>query len=88
VRTTTHKLIHYPTIDEWECFDLVIDPSEMRNIYKEPSAQTVVARLKEELRRVKSEVGDTEDLYLDPKTWPKSTADVQPPSRRRNARRD
>ena len=88
VRTATHKLIHYPTINEWECFDLVIDPSEMRNIYKEPSAQTVVARLKEELRRVKSEAGDTEDLYLDPKTWPKSTADVQPPSRRRNARRE
>jgi arylsulfatase A-like enzyme len=84
VRTATHKLIYYPTIDEWECFDLVLDPSEMRNIYKEPSAQPVIAKLKEELRRVKAEAADTQDLYLDPKTWPKSTADVQPPSRRRS----
>ena len=67
------------------CFDLVIDPSEMHNICKEPAAQAVVAKLKEELARAKKEVGDN-DLYLDPKTWPKGTADVLAPSKRRNAR--
>jgi arylsulfatase A-like enzyme len=88
VRTETHKLIYFPTIKEWECFDLVLDPSEMRNIYNEPTAQTVVGKLKEELARIKKEVGDTEDLYQDPATWPKGTADVQAPSRRRNANRN
>jgi arylsulfatase A-like enzyme len=82
VRTDTHKLIFFPTINEWECFDLILDPSEMRNIYNDPAAQTVVAKLKTELARLKKEVADTEDLYQDPATWPKGTADVQPPSRR------
>ena len=86
IRTATHKLIYYPTIDEWECFDLVIDPGEMHNIYKEPQAQAGVAKLKEQLAQVKKESGDTNDLYLDPKTWPKSTADVLAPSKRRNGR--
>ena len=87
VRTDTHKLIYFPTIKEWECFDLILDPNEMRNIYKEPSAQPIIAKLKTELDRIKNEVGDTEDLYSDPATWPKTTADVQAPSRRRNPNR-
>jgi hypothetical protein len=45
-----------------------------------------VAKLKEELARAKKEVGDTNDLYLDPKAWPKSTADVVAPSKRRAVR--
>lgn len=81
VRTETHKLIYYPTINEWEAFDLVLDPQEMRNIYNEPSAQPVIAKLKEELMRLKKEVADN-DEFADPKTWPKSTADVRPPSQR------
>jgi hypothetical protein len=65
-----------------------MDPGEMHNIYKEPAAQPVVAKLKEELARVKKEAGDTNNLYLDPKTWPKSTADVLAPSKRRGAPRN
>jgi arylsulfatase A-like enzyme len=87
VRTDTHKLIYFPTINQWECFDLVIDPQEMHNIYNEPTAQPVVAKLKDELTRLKKEVRDAEDKYADSATWPKSTADVLAPSKRRNAQR-
>jgi arylsulfatase A-like enzyme len=83
VRTETHKLIYFPTIDQWECFDLVLDPGEMRNIYGDPTAKDVVAKLKTELERVKREAKDTENKYADSKTWPKTTADVLAPSRRR-----
>lgn len=82
VRTSTHKLIYFPTINEWEAFDLVLDPSEMRNIYDDPAAQPVIAKLKEELARLRRELADN-DEFADPATWPKTTADVQPPSRRR-----
>jgi arylsulfatase A-like enzyme len=81
VRTDTHKLIYYPTIQQWEAFDLVNDPAEMRNIYGEPAAQGMVAELKKELARLRNELGD-EDQFADPATWPKTTADVLAPSQR------
>ncbi len=81
VRTQTHKLIHFPGLNQWECFDLVLDPGEMRNIYNEPTAQPIVARLKDELSRLRKELGDN-DLYATSASWPKTSADVAPPSRR------
>jgi arylsulfatase A-like enzyme len=62
VRTATHKLIHYWTKDQWECFDLANDPQELRNIYNDPAAQETVAKLKEELSRLKKEFKD-EDQF-------------------------
>lgn len=64
VRTETHKLIHYPTLDQWECFDLVADPRELKNLYGDPSAQPMIAALKAELARLKKELGD-EDQFAD-----------------------
>jgi len=71
VRTRTHKLIcyyndplsqrgaHGPVGSiEWELFDLVSDPLEVRNIYDEPSARPVRARLLHELARLQAELGD------------------------------
>jgi arylsulfatase A-like enzyme len=81
VRTPTHKLIYFPGLNQWECFDLILDPSEMRNIYNEPTAQPIVTNLKQELARLRKELDDN-DLYADPKTWPKGTADVLAPSKR------
>ena len=62
VRTLTHKLIYYWKKDQWELFDLVNDPQELRNIYNEPAQQKVVARLKKELARLKKELRDKDEF--------------------------
>lgn len=69
VRTTTHKLIYYWKKDQWEMFDLVKDPDELRNLYNDPAQQETVAKLKRELYRLKKEVKDDDQF-----------ADEQPPS--------
>jgi arylsulfatase A-like enzyme len=62
IRTLTHKLIYYWKKDQWELFDLVRDPQEMRNLYEDPGQQKVVARLKKELARLKKEVQDNDEF--------------------------
>ena len=68
VRTLTHKLIHYWKKDQWEMFDLVRDPGEMKNMYADPAQQDVVKKLKMELARLKKELKDNDEF-----------ADKQPP---------
>lgn len=58
IRTDTHKLIYFWTMNQWECYDLVKDPSELRNVYDDPAYAPVVAELKKELARQKAAVGD------------------------------
>ena len=60
IRTKQHKMIYYHESDEWELFDLVQDPMEMRSVYDNPNYAAVVAELKAELLRLRDEVGDTE----------------------------
>lgn len=69
VRTETHKLIHYWKKDQWELYDLVSDPNEMKNLYGDPSQAGTVAKLKAELQRLKKEVQDNDEF-----------ADKQPPA--------
>jgi arylsulfatase A-like enzyme len=64
VRTATHKLIWFVKKDQWELFDLVRDPDEMKNIYDDPAAATVREELKNELLRLKKEYRD-EDQFAD-----------------------
>ncbi len=78
VRTETHKLIYFWRRDQWECFDLVKDPQELRNIYADPAEQATVKKLKEELYRLKKEAKDTEDRFADSKDWPKESSYVSP----------
>ncbi|MFK7920722.1 MAG: sulfatase [Bacteroidia bacterium] len=47
----------------WELYDLEADPDEEQNIYDDPSMATVVERLKEELLRLREEMGDTDEAY-------------------------
>lgn len=67
VRTRTHKLIYFPTKDQWELFDLVNDPYELHNLYGERGMAPLTATLKGELARLKREARDEDQL-----------ADVQP----------
>jgi arylsulfatase A-like enzyme len=69
VRTATHKLIHFWKQDEWEMYDLVADPEELRNLAADPAQAATLARLKTELARVKREVHDDDQF-----------AQEQPPS--------
>ena len=65
VRTRTHKLIYFWKKDQWELFDLVNDPLEMHNLYGEPGQEQVTATLRAELLRLKSLVGDNDQLAND-----------------------
>jgi arylsulfatase A-like enzyme len=62
VRTTAHKLIYFWKKDQWEMYDLLNDPNELRNLYSDPSQKDTVGRLKTELYRLKKEVKD-DDQY-------------------------
>jgi hypothetical protein len=62
VRTATHKLIYFWKKDQWELFDLVRDPHELRNLYGKPGQQALTATLKAELARLKKEVRDDDQL--------------------------
>ena len=78
VRTLTHKLIHFNKIDQWELYDLTVDPREKRNLISEPGQQTKVAELKSRLMALKKELGD-EDQFADKP--PPGGVDGQPAKR-------
>jgi arylsulfatase A-like enzyme len=62
IRTTTHKLIYFWKINQWELYDLGKDPDELHNLYTDPNQQELVSKLKAELYRMKKEVKD-DDQY-------------------------
>ena len=62
VRTLTHKLIYYWKKDQWELYDLVRDPHELRNIYEDPAQKRTIAKLKKELARLKTELQDNDEF--------------------------
>ncbi len=71
IRTATHKLIHYhgrplgmkgadpkPTAPEWELFDLVKDPKELRSVHADPAYAEILAELKRRLEAERARIGD------------------------------
>ncbi|MBM3333332.1 sulfatase [Candidatus Sumerlaeota bacterium] len=58
VRTERYKLICYPTVEEWELFDLEKDPRELRNVYADASYADVAKQMKAELERLRRELKD------------------------------
>jgi arylsulfatase A-like enzyme len=75
VRTDTHKLIYFWKKDQWEMYDLVHDPDELHNLYNDPAQQATVAKLKEEMYRLKKELKD-EDQFANEQ--PKNGVDGPP----------
>jgi arylsulfatase A-like enzyme len=54
-----YKLIRFygkdvPNAEEWELYDLLNDPSEMRNIYTDPSQKKRIEEMKAELQRLRT----------------------------------
>lgn len=69
VRTETHKLVRFWKADQWEMYDLMKDPQELRNLYPEAAEADTVARLKRELFRLKAEAKDNDQFANEqPKT--------------------
>jgi arylsulfatase A-like enzyme len=62
VRTRTHKLIHFWKQGQWELFDLGNDPHELHNLYGQPGQDALTAGLKQELARLKAQLGDDDRL--------------------------
>jgi arylsulfatase A-like enzyme len=60
VRTDRYKLIHYYTLKEWELFDLQKDPHELKSVYDDPTYAAVRDDLNKELKRLRSELKDTD----------------------------
>ena len=75
IRTDTHKLIHYWKADQWELFDLVNDPDELKNLYGSPAAQPLVTELKSRLAKLKRDLGDTDQFTTG---LPRDTVDFRP----------
>ena len=53
VRTMRHKLIRFPVSDEWNLFDLQVDPHEMRSVHEDPSYRETFAAMKREFERLR-----------------------------------
>ncbi len=63
VRTQRYKLIHfYYDVDEWELYDLHTDPSEMTNVYDDPSYADVREQMTALLADVQARYGDSPEL--------------------------
>jgi len=75
IRTDTHKLIHFWKTDQWELYDLVNDPDEMKNLFSDAASQSVVADLKARMARLRSELGDTDQFAT---RLPRDTVDARP----------
>jgi arylsulfatase A-like enzyme len=58
VVTDRYKLVRFdgPDVDEWELFDREKDPLELRSVYRDPAYAPVVADLKRELDRLRSQL--------------------------------
>lgn len=58
IRTDQWKLIWYPEIDRTQLFDMVNDPSEVKDLSGKESKAGIVKELREQLRDWQAEVGD------------------------------
>jgi arylsulfatase A-like enzyme len=66
IRTKCFKLIHfYYDIDEWELYELLKDPEELRNVYDEPEYAEIVKELKRELAQLQKKYGDSHELAME-----------------------
>lgn len=80
VITDRYKLVHYykPDIDDWELLDRQTDPLETKNFYNDPAYQQVAADLRQELERLRKEVGD--DQPIPRKAYGNQPFDGEPPA--------
>jgi arylsulfatase A-like enzyme len=65
ISTERYKLIHYYyDIDEWELYDILTDPQEMRNVYDDSTYSTVKADLHKRLEAIMKKYKDSDSLAV------------------------
>jgi uncharacterized sulfatase len=52
-----------PTPVAWEFYDLKRDPQELINRYNDPNYTSIIAELKDELKKLRKELHDTDDKF-------------------------
>ena len=60
IRGERYKLIYFYTVNEWELYDLQTDSQEQKNLIHSPKHQSQIARLKEELKKLRDQYDDHE----------------------------
>ena len=60
VRTERYKLIYFYTVNEWQLFDLLKDPSEQHNLIHHKAYSGILADMKKELLRLRDQYDDHE----------------------------
>ncbi len=60
IRTDQYKLIYFYTVNEWELYDLLQDPSERYNKIRDPGYKKIALQLKQQLIAVRKYYGDAE----------------------------
>ena len=58
VRGERYKLIYFYTVNEWELYDLDIDPMEQHNLIRDKKYAKIFSELKQELVRLRKEYED------------------------------
>lgn len=53
VRTERYKLVHFYDAGQWELYDLIKDPQEMRSVYDVPAYGPIVRQLRAELEALR-----------------------------------
>jgi arylsulfatase A-like enzyme len=60
VRSATHKLIYFYTVNEWEFYDLQKDPAEQTNLISSAKHQPLIQQYKKELLKLRDQYDDHE----------------------------
>ena len=60
IRSAEYKLIYFYTVNEWELYDLLKDPSEQKNLIHSPAYETTIQQLKKELNNLRNLYDDHE----------------------------
>lgn len=65
VKSSRYKLIRfYDPVQSWELFDLKKDPTEMHNVYADPSYRKVVVEMKKQLLKAAQKYHDDEAVNM------------------------
>ena len=63
IRTDRYKLIHfYYDMDVWELYDLEKDPSEMNNVYNDPTYDSIKEKMHQKLLDIRIKYKDSDEL--------------------------
>lgn len=60
IRGERYKLIYFYTVNEWQLFDLKIDPNEQRNLIHSPAYQKIFLQMKADLLKLREKYDDHE----------------------------